>query len=66
MPGSGTELDDEPIGSTDEAGRLNVTIFECEHCGARRFQRIVSYDRFGFPICPACDRTVRPDPFAPE
>jgi len=47
--------------STDGDDPQAVAVFECDRCGARRFQRVIAYDWFGFPICPVCRRTAGPE-----
>lgn len=33
----------------------NQTVFECEFCASRQTPTSVSYNWYGYPVCPACN-----------
>lgn len=56
---------EQTIPDTEHAGD-QVAVFECPRCERRSLQSRVSYDRFGYGICPSCgfvSRTARIERF---
>lgn len=43
-----------------ERGGGEPRIFECGNCGTIQLKTAVSYDRYGYAVCPVCDHTNRP------
>jgi predicted RNA-binding Zn-ribbon protein involved in translation (DUF1610 family) len=35
--------------------------FECENCGTAMLATAVRYGPLGYPVCPECGRSTRPD-----
>lgn len=37
-----------------------VTAFDCRECGTSEKVATVTYDRLGYPVCPACGASTGP------
>ena len=35
-------------------------LFQCDHCGSERVTTAISYNQFGYAICPVCARHQGP------
>lgn len=42
------------IGNQQANGQPD-TIFECEFCASRHSARVITYNWFGYPVCPVCE-----------